>query len=106
MHFVNRSGDSSFKKFLLVEDNAIREWQQKKLQILEGIEAEFLPPYAPELQLAERLKSGGYNLERTQTSDERLNNLILLLALAYSCAVLQGQQIKRKSLQKYVDRLT
>lgn len=51
-------------------------------------------------------KSGGYNLEKTQASDQRLNNLILLITLAYSCAVLQGQQIKRKGIQKYVGRVT
>jgi Transposase DDE domain len=50
-------------------------------------------------------KSGGYNLEKTQASEYRLNNLILLIALAYSCAILQGQQIKRKGIQNYVGRL-
>ena len=50
-------------------------------------------------------KSGGYNLEKTQASEQRLNNLILLITLAYSCAILQGQQIKRKGIQKYVGRL-
>ncbi len=50
-------------------------------------------------------KSGGYNLEKTQASEHRLNNLILLIALAYSCAILQGQQIKRKGIQNYVGRL-
>ena len=34
-----------------------------------------------------------------------MKNLILLIALAYSCAVLQGQKIKRMEIQKYVGRL-
>ena len=50
-------------------------------------------------------KTGGYNLEKTQASEHRLNSLILLIALAYSCAILQGQQIKRKGIQNYVGRL-
>ncbi len=50
-------------------------------------------------------KSGGYNLEKTQASECRLNNLILLITLAYSCAILQGQQIKRRGIQNYVGRL-
>lgn len=43
--------------------------------------------------------------EKTQASECRLNNLILLIALAYICAILQGQQIKRKGIQNYVGRL-
>ncbi|MFM6461940.1 MAG: hypothetical protein ACKPGC_06430 [Planktothrix sp.] len=50
-------------------------------------------------------KTGGYNLEKTQASEHRLNSLILLIALAYSCAILQGQQIKRKGIQNYIGRL-
>jgi hypothetical protein len=51
-------------------------------------------------------KTGGYNLEKSHANNERLKNLILLIALAYSCAVLQGQKIKRMGIQKYVGRLT
>ena len=50
-------------------------------------------------------KTGGYNLEKTQASKHRFNSLILLIALAYSCAILQGQQMKRKGIQNYVGRL-
>jgi len=35
-------------------------------------------------------KSGGYNLEETGVSDERLINMILLIAIAYSTAVIKG----------------
>jgi hypothetical protein len=57
-------------------------------------------------------KSGGYNLEDTKVSGERLISLILLIAfakralcaLAYTSATIQGQQIKRKGIQKYVGR--
>ncbi|VXD17390.1 transposase (fragment) [Planktothrix serta PCC 8927] len=50
-------------------------------------------------------KTGGYNLEKTQASTQRLNKLILLIALAYSCAIFQGQAIKCKGIQKYIGRL-
>lgn len=50
-------------------------------------------------------KSGGYNLENTNVSDERLISIILLIAIAYTSATLQGQQIKRKGVQKYVGRV-
>lgn len=44
------------KKILLVEDNA--GWHRsKKAVIPKGIKVEFLPPYSPELQPAERLWS-------------------------------------------------
>jgi hypothetical protein len=51
-------------------------------------------------------KTGGYNLEKSHANNERLKSLILLIALAYTCAVFQGQSIKRKGLQKYIGRLT
>jgi hypothetical protein len=51
-------------------------------------------------------KTGGYNLEKSHANNHRLKNLILLIALAYTCAVLQGQKIKRMGIQKYIGRLT
>jgi hypothetical protein len=50
-------------------------------------------------------KSGGYNLEDSKASVERLTNLVLLVAIAYTCAGLQGQVIKSKGQQKYIGRL-
>jgi hypothetical protein len=50
-------------------------------------------------------KSGGYNLEDTNVSNERLISMILLIAIAYTSATVQGQQIKRKGVQKYVGRV-
>ena len=44
------------KKVLLVEDNA--GWHRSnKVRKIEGLTVEFLPPYSPELQPAERLWS-------------------------------------------------
>jgi hypothetical protein len=51
-------------------------------------------------------KTGGYNLERSHANNQRLSSLILLIAIAYSCAVIQGQKIKTIGVQKYVGRLT
>ena len=50
-------------------------------------------------------KSGGYNLEATSVSGERLISLILLIAIAYTCATLQGEKIKQIGVQKYVGRV-
>ena len=50
-------------------------------------------------------KTGGYNLEKSHASTERLKTLILLIALAYSCATLQGKGIQKLGIQKYVGRL-
>lgn len=50
-------------------------------------------------------KQGGYNLEDNNVSDKRLISLILLIAIAYTCATISGQQIKRKGVQKYVGRV-
>ncbi|MEG3990060.1 hypothetical protein QUA13_23380 [Microcoleus sp. S28C3] len=35
----------------------------------------------------------------------RLSSLILLIAIAYSCGVIQGQKIKTMGVPKYVGRL-
>lgn len=50
-------------------------------------------------------KSGGYNLEGTQVSGQRLIVLILLITIAYSTATMQGRTIKRMGVQKYVGRV-
>jgi hypothetical protein len=50
-------------------------------------------------------KSGGYNLEGTNVSGERLIVLIILIAIAYTSATIQGKEIKRKGIQKYVGRV-
>lgn len=50
-------------------------------------------------------KKGGYNLEDTNVSGERLIKLVLLIAIAYTSATIQGQQIKHKGIQNYVGRV-
>jgi hypothetical protein len=50
-------------------------------------------------------KKGGYNLEDTNVGGERFLTLVLLIAIAYTSATIQGQQIKRKGIQKYVARV-
>ncbi len=50
-------------------------------------------------------KKGGYNLEDTNVQGKRLISLILLMAIAYTSATIQGQQIKGKGLENYVARI-
>jgi len=50
-------------------------------------------------------KSGGYNLEDTNVSGNRLISLLLIIAIAYSSATFNGQKIKNKGVQKYVGRV-
>lgn len=50
-------------------------------------------------------KSGGYNLEATQVCENRLNTLILLIAIAYTSAIILGGEIKQKGVQKYTCRV-
>ncbi len=42
-------------------------------------------------------KTGGYNLEKSYACDDRLKTLILLIALAYSCAILLELELERRS---------
>ena len=50
------------------------------------------------------LKSGGYCLESCRLEGKRFMAMFLLVAIAYTCATTQGQQLKRKALQKYIAR--
>ena len=50
-------------------------------------------------------KSGGYNLEGFQASAQRLTNLILLIAIAYTASCLTGLKIKNTGLTEYINRL-
>lgn len=50
-------------------------------------------------------QSGGYNLEDTNVTGQRLIVLILLIAIAYTSSTMQGQKIKRMGVQKYVGRI-
>ena len=49
-------------------------------------------------------KTGGYNIERTSLKRERLVRRILLIALAYTWAIFQGNQIRKMQVQKYISR--
>ena len=50
-------------------------------------------------------KTGGYNLESTHATAQRLIALILLIVIAYTCAVLAGRHSRNMGLQKYLARL-
>jgi len=50
-------------------------------------------------------KSGGYNLEETKANEQRLTNLILLIAIAYTASCLQGLKIRKTGQQEYINRL-
>ena len=49
-------------------------------------------------------KTGGYDLEGTSLKGERLIKMILLMTLAYTVAIFQGTEIRKKQVQKYVSR--
>ena len=50
-------------------------------------------------------KSGGYNLEGTNVSGERLVVMVLLIAIAYTTATMQGRKFKQMGIQKYISRV-
>jgi len=49
-------------------------------------------------------KSGGYHLEGSKLASNQLSKLMIVVAIAYTSALLQGRQIKRMGIQKYVVR--
>lgn len=50
-------------------------------------------------------KSGGYNLEGSKASIERLTRLVLLIAIAYTFSTFKGQSIQDRGQQEYIGRL-
>jgi hypothetical protein len=49
-------------------------------------------------------KGGGYNLERTNLTGDRLSKLLILLSLAYLKSIIQGVSIKSKQVQEYLGK--
>ncbi|NES93282.1 IS4 family transposase [Okeania sp. SIO2B9] len=49
-------------------------------------------------------KSGGYNLEGSRLAPEYLSTLLIVVAIAYTSAMLQGRAIKKKGIQEYIAR--
>jgi transposase len=90
-------GASSDKIILLVQDRA--GWHRsKKVEFPEGIIEEFLPPYSPELQPAERLWSlvdeplVNEHFERIEQMEE---------VLAVRCVTIQNMREEIKNLTNY-----
>jgi hypothetical protein len=49
-------------------------------------------------------KTGGYNLEGSKLEAEQLSKLLIVVSIAYTSAMLAGEEIKQMGLQKYVAR--
>jgi len=56
-------------------------------------------------QLFKDCKSGGYHLEDTQVNEPRFLALVLLIAIAYSLATMQGQWMKDLGIDIYAGRI-
>jgi hypothetical protein len=50
-------------------------------------------------------KTGGYILEETKVNETRFLALVLLIAMAYSLATLQGEWMKKLGVEIYVGRI-
>ncbi len=49
-------------------------------------------------------KSGGYNLEGCHACELRLSTIVLLIALAYTSAIIQGIDIRMSKVERYICR--
>jgi hypothetical protein len=49
-------------------------------------------------------KSGGYSLEGCQATEQRLDAIVLLIAIAYTSAIIQGINIRNSQVEQYVCR--
>jgi hypothetical protein len=50
-------------------------------------------------------KKGGYNLEGTKVTSERLISLLILISIAYTISTFTGQKIKSTGIQNYIGRV-
>ena len=50
-------------------------------------------------------KTGGYHLEDTRVNEQRLLVLVLLIAIAYSLATMQGRQMRSLRIETYAGRI-
>jgi hypothetical protein len=50
-------------------------------------------------------KKGGYNLEDTKVTGQRLISLLILISVAYTVSTFSGQKIKHKGIQQYIGRV-
>lgn len=56
-------------------------------------------------QLFKDCKTGGYHLEDTQVNPPRFLALVLLIAIAYTLATMQGQQMRKFGIETYAGRI-
>ena len=56
-------------------------------------------------EMFEDCKTCGYNLEGSKAAEKRLASRILLMATAYSIAIVRGLKIKQMGVQKYLCRV-
>ncbi len=56
-------------------------------------------------QLFKDCKSGGFNMEDTKLNDTRFIALLLIIAIAYSLATLQGYSTRQAGLDSYVGKI-
>ena len=61
--------------------------------------------FSSSLAMFRDCKSGGYNLEGSQANSQRLTNLILLIAIAYTASCLTGLKIRNTGHTEYINRL-
>jgi hypothetical protein len=50
-------------------------------------------------------KKGGYNLEGTKVTGDRLISLLILMSIAYTVSTFTGQKIKSRGIQNYIGRV-
>jgi hypothetical protein len=50
-------------------------------------------------------KKGGYNLEGTKVTSDRLISLLILISIAYIVSTFAGQKIKSTGIQNYIGRV-
>ena len=56
-------------------------------------------------EMFRNLKSGGYNLEETRVTGDRLIGLLVLMTLAYSMTTTEGKTLKNMGIQTHIGRV-
>ena len=86
--------NSASEGWYLLTNVGSLKWAVASFKCRSGIEAMF-----------KDCKTGGYNLENSHACHARLNSLVMLVAIAYTCAIIRGITIKQMGIQKSVGQV-
>ena len=110
INITNKKGFGSFNLVAYWKRKYRKKMEKEPWYLLTNLESldEVLKIYRSRMGIEAMFKdckTGGYNLEGSQANPQRLTNLILLIAIAYTSSCYRGKIFKQTGYQNYICRL-